>query len=267
MLAASIRQGLPSSQIEVLARASCPLLFCLQADMAGQAHDSPPSMLQLPDSAELRSQHQPEGRALREAAPGSSSPPQSTAGQHATPMPQGELPTYRGVQPENRSEAVQTPESAASGKFMTPPESPESFPYEPTQESRVPFQADTRPQHHDSIPQQYVTPTPEQAQHDVPHLAGHAAASTEKPVDDSGSYAGGPESAQGTHSQSQVAPSGEGMPLSAEGQQQREVIPTESYQSHQGQQVRNRILRIKSHPDSRLLFAQTCTCYVHSSSW
>ena len=237
--------------------------------MAGQAQDPPPSMLQLPDSEELRSQQQPEGRAFREGTPVSNSPPQSTAGgQYATP--QGEVPTYTEAQPASMSQAVQTPESAASGKFMTPPESPESFPYEPTQESMVPFHTDSRPQHHDSTPQQYVNPTPEQTHHDVLHNSEHAAASSgavgqrmTQPVDDSGSYAGGPESAQGSHTQSQVVPSGEGMPLSAEGQQHEEVTPTEGYQSHQPQQVSNSII---VHPDSQLSFALTCFCYTLSLS-
>lgn len=252
-----------NSQIQALARDSCPLLFCLQAEMAGQAHDSTPSMLQLPDSEELRSHHQPEGgRAFLEGTPVSNSPPQSTAGQYATPLPQGEVPTYTEAQPESMSEAIPTPESAASGKFVTPPESPESFPYDPTQESRVPFQADTRPhQPYDSTPQQYVTPTPEQAQHDVPHFAEHAAASSEavsqrltQAVDDSGSYTGGPESAQGVYNPSQVVPSGEGTPMSGEGQLQGEVTPTEAYQSQQGQQVSHSTIKTIVHPDSQLPF-------------
>ena len=199
-------------------------------------------MLQLPESEEFRSHHQPEGRAFRDSAPVSTSPLQSTAGQYVTPQPQGEVPTYTEAQPESMSEAFHTPESAASGKYVTPPESPESFPYNPAQESRAIFQADPPPQPYDSSPQQYATPSPEQAQRDAPVFAEHAAAPTEAvsqglthPVDDSGSYAGGSESAQGVESQSQMVPSDEGLPLSAEGQQERQAMPTESYQPHQAQ--------------------------------
>ena len=234
------------SAVECLARQSCSLLLCLQAEVAGQAQDPAPPMLQLPESEELRSQHHPEGRTFRESAPVSTTPPQSMAGPYVTPQPQGEAPTYTEAQPESMSEAVHTPESAASGKYVTPPESPESFPYDPTQESRAPFQADPPPQPYNSSPQHYVTPAPEQAQHGAPGFAEHAAAPTEavgqgltQPVDDSGSYAGGPESAQGVESQSQMVPSGEGLPLSAEGQQERQAMPTESYQPHQAQQVNN----------------------------
>ena len=209
-------------------------------------------MLQLPESEEFRSHHQPEGRAFRETAPVSTPPLQSTSGQYVTPPPQGEVPTLTEAQPESMSEAVHTPESAASGKYVTPPESPESSPYDPAQESRALFQADPPPQPNAS-PQQYVTPTPEQAQHDASRFAEHAAASTEavgqgltEPVDASGSHAGGPESAHGVQSQSQMVPSGQGMPLSAEGQQQREAVPTESYQPHQIQQVSNKIAAVRT---------------------
>ena len=198
-------------------------------------------MLQLPESEEFRSQHQPEGRAF------STPPPQSTPGQYMTPLPEGEAPTYTEAQPESMREAIPV-EPAASGKFVTPPESPESLPYDPAQESRAPFQAGPPPKVYDSSHQQYVTPTPEQAQQNAPRLAEHAAAATEaggqgltKPMDDSGSYAGGPESAQGVQSQSQMVPSGERLPVSGEGQQQREAVPTESYQPNQAQQVSNNV--------------------------
>ena len=239
-----------------------PLLLCLQTEMAGQAQDLAPSMLQLPESEEFRSHHQPEGRAFRETAPVSTPPPQSTVGQYVTPSPQGEVPTYTEAQPDSMSEAVHTPESAASGKFVTPPESPESFPYDPAQESRAPFQADPPPQQYG----RFVTPAPKHAQHDVPRFAEHAAAPTEavgqgltEPVDGSGSYAGGPESAQGILSQSQMVPSGEGLPLSAEGQQQREAVPTESYQPHQAQQVSNVASECFVHSDHHSVLCITQT--------
>lgn len=222
---------------------ACPLLLCLQTAAAGQTQDLAPSMLQLPEAEELRSHHQPEGRAFRESAPVNSPPSQTTPGQDVTPPPKGEAPTYPEVQSESVSKAVHTPESAPSGKFVTPPESPESFPPEPAQEPRAPFLADPPSQPYDSSSRQYVTPTPEQGQHDAPRFA---AAATEaggqgltQPVDDSGNYARGPESAQGVQSQSQMVPSGERLPLSGEGQQQREAVPTESHQPHQAQQVSN----------------------------
>ena len=47
---------------------------------------------------------------------------------------------------------------------------------------------------------------------------------------DSGSYAEGPESGQGVGRHSEMVPSGEG-------QQQREALPTGSFQPYQAQQV------------------------------
>ena len=113
------------------------------------------------------------------------------------------------------SEAVHGPESAESGKFMTPPESPESLTQDPPLDTGVPF-------HTDSAPQQYVNPTSESAQHGTPEFE-QVAAPTEavsqhltKPLGDSGSYGAGSESGQGVQNQPQMLPAGGG-------QQQRET--------------------------------------------
>lgn len=171
-------------------------------------------MLQLPESEELRSHRRPEGVATKEAAPFTDSA-QPTAGQYVTPMPEGETPMYSEAQPESMSEAVHGPESAESGKFMTPPESPESLTQDPPLDTGVPF-------HTDSAPQQYVNPTSESAQHGTPEFE-QVAAPTEavsqhltKPLGDSGSYGAGSESGQGVQNQPQMLPAGGG-------QQQRET--------------------------------------------
>lgn len=211
-------------------------------EATAELQDSTPAMLQLPESEELRSRHQPEGPASQGAAPVSTHS-QSTSGQYVTPHPQGEAPVYTEAESERVSEAAPSPESAASGRFVTPPESPESLTQDPSPEPRALFQAAPPP---DGNPPQFVTPTPDQAQRGVPHLAENAPPLGEavghhlnQPVGDSGSYAGGAESAQGVLSQSQGVPSGGEVPASFEGQQQREAGLTEGEQPYQAQQVSN----------------------------
>ena len=181
-----------------------------------QVQEPSPSVLQLPESEELRSYHQPEGVAAKEAAPFTDAT-QPSAGQRVTPMPEGGTPTYSEAQPQSMSEAVHGPESAASGRFMTPPESPESLSQDPPVDTGVPF-------HTDTAQQQYVTPT---AQHGVPEskqVAPPTKADSHhvtQPVGGSGSYGAGPESAQVVQEQSQVLPSGVGQPSQLEGQQDK----------------------------------------------
>ncbi|KAL3153612.1 hypothetical protein ABBQ32_013217 [Trebouxia sp. C0010 RCD-2024] len=239
------RSSRPTSQAGIASDSqdSAPVrLQPLQTEMDVEAQGSTPAMLQLPESEELRSRHQTQGSASQGAAPVSTTP-QSTPGQYMTHLPQGEAPTYTEALPESVSEAVPSPESAASGRFMTPPESPESFTPDPAPAPRVLFQAAPPPQQSESTPQQFVTPTPEQAQHGAPHFAENAPSTGEaishqltQPVSDSGGYAGGAESAQGVLGQSQGAPSGEGVPAS-EGQQQTEAGLKDREQPFQAEQA------------------------------
>lgn len=230
-----------------------------QTEIDSELQDSTPAMLQLPESEELRSHHQIEGSASQGVAPVSTTP-QSTPGQYVNTPSQGEAPTYTEAQPESVSEAVPSPESAASGRFMPPQESPESFTPDPTPEPRVLSQAAPPPQQFDSTPQPFVTPTPEQGQHSAPHFDENAPPTGEavshdltQPVSDSGIYVGGAASAQGVVGQSQGVPSGGGVPA-AEGQQ-TEAGLIDREQPYQAQQVST-----DSHDDA---FRTSCYDWSH----
>ncbi len=115
----------------------------MQAEQAGQGQGPVPSMMQLPETEEFRTHHQPEGVGSTEAAPFVAS--------GVAPTSQGEKPLPEKGQPETTAQAVATNESHPSANPPAEPEGP--------QQTVAPDQ-----QHppHAEVPPQPGTPPPQQ---------------------------------------------------------------------------------------------------------
>ncbi len=89
----------------------------MQAELAGQGQGPVPSMMQLPETEEFRTHHQPEGVGSTEAAP--------FVAHGVAPTSQGEKPPTEKAQPETTAQAVADTESHPSANPPAEPEGPQ----------------------------------------------------------------------------------------------------------------------------------------------
>ena len=116
----------------------------MQAEQAGQGQGPVPSMMQLPETEELRTHHQPKGVGSNEAAP------------FVAPTSQGEKPLPEQAEPETTAQAVAVTESNPSAN---PPAEPEGSKQTVAPDQQHPPHAEVAPQSGTPHPQQLASET------------------------------------------------------------------------------------------------------------